>query len=161
MSAPPQYVSCVTSMTEMVVSGWIVDPGRPTLAIDVELVIDGQVADTRRADAPRDALLAQYASSEHGFDFHLATPLVPGQTILVRVAAGGGHVVPWEVPPTFKAAPTGEPVQHPAMTEAELTVALNPELIAAALASPPYRGLGTTFEQDPLATLLYHAATRP
>ena len=158
MEAAPQYVSCVEAMTELVVSGWIVDPGRPTRAIHVELVIDGQVADTQRADAPRDALLAQYPSSEHGFDFHLPAPLAASQTIAVRVAAGA-HVVPWHVPPVFRAEPTGEPVQCPAMTEAELTVALNPEMIAAALASPPYRGLGTTFGQDPLATILYHAAT--
>ena len=158
MDADAPYVSCVDSMTELVVSGWIVDPGRPTLAIDVELVIDGQVVETQRADAPRDALLAQYPSSEHGFDFHLAAPLAASQSVGVRVA-GGGHVVPWRVSPVLQAGPTGEPVLCPVMTEAELTVALNPEMVAAALASPPYRGLGTTFNQDPIATILYHAAT--
>ena len=160
MTAAPRYEACVAQMTATAVSGWVVDKADPCRPLGVELLIDGQVVGTARADEPRDSLLqAGFASSEHGFRVRLPAPGDAGHAIEVRVA-GDGHMLPWTVSPAFK-TPSGNPVRRPPMTEAELTVALNPGMVAAALASPPYRGLNTTFEEDPLGTLLHHAATLP
>ena len=161
LSVNAEYISYVDGMTDRFVRGWILDPARPFDTVDVELVIDGYVVQAVSANYPRDDLLiAGFATSEHGFVFPLAQPLISGQTIEVRTA-DGTHAVPWHVAPVFAPDPVLASARLGVASEAELTIALNADRIAKGLATLPYRSLVAAFEEEPLATLIYHAATLP
>jgi hypothetical protein len=75
------------------VAGWACDPRSPGEALEMQLFIDGEFIEARRADEPRPDLVQSAAADNpnHGFTFHLA-PLSPGvhraQVFAVRPSFG-------------------------------------------------------------------------
>jgi hypothetical protein len=96
----PQLRGAIDVADQTRVAGWVIDPGSPGEALEVQLFIDEKLIASKHADEKRSDLVTSGVTSNpnHGFNFDLTSnTLAPGrhaaQVYAVRQAAGANKIL--------------------------------------------------------------------